>query len=102
MMRGVMNSECFVPREYAGARRRVVVTFSGEWAPGPGFFVWSVGMNVRPCIVYEGAFRSTVSGTGTEYVPAPGAFARSSAKPPNLNQPIIEYFKTSPTWLASV
>jgi hypothetical protein len=75
-----MNSECLPPREYAGARRSVAVTFSGEWAPGPGFLVWSDGMNVRPCMVYAGALRSTASGAGTEYVPAPGALAKSKVQ----------------------
>ena len=36
-----MNSEWRMPREKAGARRRVTVHLSGLWAPGPGFCVAS-------------------------------------------------------------
>ena len=48
MMRGHRKSECFVPREYEGGLRLTAVTFSGLWAPGPGFLVAS--MNIKKCI----------------------------------------------------
>ena len=42
MMAGVTYSECRIPRENFGADGLFTDTFSGLWAPGPGFFVKSV------------------------------------------------------------
>lgn len=41
-IRGVRYSECLTPIEAAGALRLCTLTFSGQWAPGPGFLVLSV------------------------------------------------------------
>lgn len=38
---GVIYSECLIPRENDGALCLLHVTFSGQWAPGPGFCVES-------------------------------------------------------------
>lgn len=49
-----------------------MVTFSGECAPGPGFFVLSPGMELRPVMEYAGSFVLTEFGSETRYVPGPG------------------------------
>jgi hypothetical protein len=41
MMRGQRYSECRIPIEKAGGLCLVTFTFSGLWAPGPGFWVVS-------------------------------------------------------------
>ena len=42
MIRGVMNSLWRIPSEKFGADGLFMYTFSGLWAPGPGFWVESV------------------------------------------------------------
>lgn len=51
---GVTNSECLMPREKAGARALLTVTFSGLYSPGPGFLVASLGILCRPSIENAG------------------------------------------------
>ena len=41
MMSGDTYSECLIPRENLGAVGLFTDTFSGLWAPGPGFWVES-------------------------------------------------------------
>merc|ERR1740137_243889 len=48
MSMGVMYSECLTPMENAGISRLLMITFSGRYAPGPGFCVLSLGIGVRP------------------------------------------------------
>jgi hypothetical protein len=49
-----------------------MITLSGECAPGPGFWVLSPGMQLRPAMEYAGSFILTVFGSETRYVPGPG------------------------------
>lgn len=54
MTSGVMNSECLMPKEYAGAWALWTVTASGLYVPGPGFLVLSFGRLWRPSIEKAG------------------------------------------------
>ena len=49
-----------------------IITFSGEYAPGPGFVVLSPGIELRPVMEYAGSFVLTLFGSETRYVPGPG------------------------------
>lgn len=46
-MSGVTYSECRMPRENDGAAFLLAMTFSGVWAPGPGFCVESKEMETN-------------------------------------------------------
>ena len=49
-----------------------MITRSGECAPGPGFWVLSPGIVLRPVMEYAGSFNLTTFGLETRYVPGPG------------------------------
>ena len=49
-----------------------ILTFSGEWAPGPGFWVWSVGIFVRLEMEYDGERALYLSWLPCSYAPGPG------------------------------
>lgn len=91
MIIGVMNSECRIPIEHTGALGLLIYTFSGEWAPGPGFLVVSPGISFLPNIEYSGCFCFVELGGTTLYLAGPGVLAKSSSKPLIIERPVIEY-----------